>query len=181
MSKYWPVFIIFFQLSCGLKITEEVNDNVLLGTWEAYRISCISGTDGVTELERYEISSITLAINLVLDGSNMNYSASGVCSTSSYGNYVTSFNGTGTGIVDFNDVVSGGLTCTEILSDSSANNVGAINIPTTFLDINGKNISWEVTENDSVLILSHYANFKGSSTPSVCNNSCLCNVYFSKK
>ncbi len=182
MQKYFFVLLslVFFTAGCGLKITEKVNENVLLGKWKMNRISCKADENSTTELELYEIDSIA-TIYLTLEDDRVNYTSTGACSTSSAGFYTTNFNGTSTGILDFIDILTGGVTCTETVIDSGNNSVGPTVIPTTLVDINGKNIAWLVTNAKDVMELDFFTDFKGSADGDACNATCVCKGYLTKE
>lgn len=174
------IIIFFLSSACGLKVREDLSENVLLGSWKLTKLSCLSSTDSSVEKEKYEFDSkATIVISFIEN--KINYSSSeGACSTSSTGNYITNFNGTSTGVLDIVDVITGGTSCEESISDSSSNSVGTTVIPTTLTGAFSTNLSWVVSTERDFLELDYFTNFKGSISDSGCAEACVCKAYFSK-
>jgi hypothetical protein len=178
--KYILLIFIFTMSACGLKITEEVDENVLLGTWELATIICYESEENLLEMERYVIPS-SLAIHIEFNGSKVRYSASGAsCATSSIGLYSTNFNGTSTGVLDITDVVTGGETCYETITDSGLGTVGDVNVTTNLDGHYSKNLNWLITNERDILDLTYYSNFRGSANSLTCEEECYCKSVFRK-
>lgn len=175
--KYILLSFLFIFNSCGLKITENVDDNVLLGTWSLNAISCYSSKESTIEIERYSIPN-SLNITLTFSGNKATYAASGVCTTSSVGLYSTNFNGTSTGILDIIDVLTGGETCEEDLEDSGVSSVGTHSISTTLDGTYSTNLEWLVTNERDILELTYFTGFRGSANETACGATCYCKAQF---
>jgi hypothetical protein len=179
MKKSIILVSLFTVMSCGLKITETVNDNVLLGKWVLEKIYCLSSLDAVDYTELYLADGVVTTA-LTIEGSRFEYTAIGVCTTSSSGLYSTSFNGTSTGVLDFVEVTTGGLTCVEEFTDSGLNNVGLTNITTNLSGLYSSDLSWLVSADKKSLELGYYSDFKGSAHVDGCEGACSCFAVFSK-
>ncbi|MAX65614.1 MAG: hypothetical protein QF441_13945 [Bacteriovoracaceae bacterium] len=173
------LIFLFFMTSCGLKVTEEVHENVLQGEWTLDKIVCSSSFNSDDVIENYEFDNST-QVKLTIKGLNISYSASGVCSTSSTGILVTNFNGSSTGVLDLVNIITGGVTCSESLLDNSDDSVGSVSIPTTLDGSQSKDLNWLVTNAEDVMELSHFSGFKGSSEATSCNSNCHCRGIFLK-
>ena len=173
------LIFLFTNSACGLKITEEVDDNILLGTWNLTAISCLSSAESTIELERYVFPS-TIQVKIIFSGSKITYSAVGTCSTSSVGLYSTNFNGTSTGMLDIINVITGGITCSETLTDSGLGTVGDQSITTTLDGNYSQGLNWLITNERDTLELSYYTGYNGSSTVTTCEGNCYCKAIFRK-
>ncbi len=173
------IFLVTILTACGLKVTSKINDNVLLGKWSLYRISCFLDSAEQTVIENYEIDTVANIV-LTFENSSFNYTAAGACSTSSNGYYITDFNGTSTGVLDFSDILTGGTSCTEDVVDSGSNLVGTTTIPTTLIDLYGTDIAWLVTNDRVTMQLDYFTDFKGSNHTSGCASICHCKAYLEK-
>ncbi len=168
-----------FLMSCGLKITEEVDENVLIGTWTLDSISCGSTFSTTTEKERFIVTG-TSTVTLTIEGNKITYASSGACTTSSTALYSTNFNGSSTGVLDITDVLTGGTTCSESLTDTGQNSVGTLSVPTTMDGTFSKSLNWLVTNGRDIFELKYYANFNGSGVSVSCNDECICKGIFKK-
>lgn len=180
-SKKLYLFVTFFLIqSCGLKITEHIDENVLLGTWELQHISCGSSFSTTTEKERFRVDNVAEII-LTFEGSKITYASSGTCTTSSTGMYSTDFNGTSTGVLDIISVITGGTTCSESFTDIGSSAVGTVTVTTTLDGIDSKSLDWLVTNDKDILELKYFQSFEGSATSETCNSECFCKGIFYKR
>jgi hypothetical protein len=179
MKKGIILVSLLTVMSCGLKITETVNDNVLLGKWTLEKIYCLNSLDAVDHTELF-LADDVVTTELTIEGSRFEYTAIGACTTSSSGLYSTDFNGTSTGVLDFVEVATGGLTCVEVFTDSGINNVGTASITTTLSGLNSSDLTWLVSADRKGLELSYYSEFKGSAHVDGCEGACSCYAVFSK-
>lgn len=180
MIKKLISFLIFLTLTgCGLKIRSEVDDNILLGTWNLNRITCIENETSETELEKYVFEGV-VGVTIVFSDSRVAYTAAGACSTSTNGLYSTNFNGTSTGVLDITDVETAGVTCAESITDTGLNTVGNITITTSLIATYSKNLNWLITNERDILVLEYYGDFQGSSDAETCSGNCYCKGIFTK-
>ena len=107
MRYITSVFIFLLINSCGLKVTNEINENVLLGSWSLDKIYCYPTVVSNSYLEDYDISGNTdLSISIDFVSPDIQYMVSTTgCSTSATGKYNADFKGTGTGLVDIFQIV----------------------------------------------------------------------------
>lgn len=164
---------------CGLRESRTTNENVFVGTWKMDRISCGLSSTNRTEIERYETNTV-FTVTMKFAGSTFEYTSSGTCTTSSTGRYNTSFDGTSEGKVDFYDVLTGGTTCSESVSDSGTNTVGPQTISTTFTAPNTSGLIWIYDGTSGTLEIEYFAAFNGSSESVTCSGQCFCTAVFSK-
>lgn len=180
MIKKTFLFLFILSLTgCGLKIKSEVDDNILLGTWNLNRITCAKDEASEAELEKY-IFDGAVAVTIVFSDSRVAYTAAGVCSTSTNGLYSTNFNGTSTGVLDITDVETAGVTCTESITDTGLSTVGNITITTSLIATYSKSLNWLITNERDILVLEYYGNFQGSTDARTCSGNCYCKGIFTK-
>lgn len=165
--------------SCGLRESQTVHENVLIGEWRLQRISCaLSETSGL-EIERYDMET-SVDTSLTFKGQFIDYSSVGTCTTTSIGKYSTEFNGTSTGILKFYDVLTGSETCVEDIVDGGTSAVGSQSIPTTLISKNAESLKWIYSKDSESLELEYFNEFKGSSEQFTCSGSCFCTAIFIK-
>ena len=183
LSIFRQITCILLLTSCGLRESENLNDNVLQGSWTLQRISCALTETSGTEVERYDVTEAiggTLDVTMLINSNQVEYVASGTCTTSSYANYTTRFDGTSQGEVEFYNVLTGGETCTQDINDSGASTIGTQTIPTTMISSNTKDLNWIYDDSSSSLELEYYAVYNGSAESVTCSSDCYCTALFIK-
>jgi hypothetical protein len=122
----------------------------------------------------------TTNIQVVFNGSQISYSSVGVCTTSSQGIYTVNYENTTSGLINITNVVTGGTSCTEDITDRGDSNVGTVTIPTTMDGVDTQDRSWFMDESSNTLYIENFTNFTGSSDILACNGDCICRGVFSK-
>jgi len=188
--KYFVSFSVFLLLSsCGLKVTNEIDDNVLLGSWKLDSIQCFQPNDNQNFVESYDISvdeSLDITIDFI--SSSIQYMVSSDrnmsddCSTSSTAMYKADFNGTGAGLVDIYQVVLGSIEKCKIevpfTGNGGGGGTGSINL--TMNSNYSRDLNWSISDDRETLILDFFTDFKGSDS-SYCNGLCNCKGTYAKK
>ena len=169
--------------SCGLRITNYVDENVLIGSWSMQRIICYNNSLDEIIIEQYELTS-DIDAQLNFDGSDFSYSMrrSGDCSTSAIATYVTNFEGDSRDVLDLKDVISGEV-CDQSLNDSGPNSVGSVSVAFDLFAPEARDLYWEIegSGDDSVLKLEMFTTFAGSSESSGCGGQlCRCVASYDK-
>lgn len=175
--KFSFVFL-FFLSSCGLKVSQEVSDNVLLGEWSLDKVQCGDEFDLTVETELYYFESNSIDVGLTFDGSRLSYKSIGDCTTTSTGIYKTDFNGTSKGVVDFYDIITGGTTCFETINEIKTGTDQSVR--TTLDGTFSEDMDWKVSEDRSTLYLTYPNGLEGSSETTGCALSCYCRAKFDR-
>lgn len=177
------ITLFLFSQSCGLKITTEVDENLLLGTWELEEIKCYLPVTSNSYVERYEMDSVSdLKVTLQFEGQNVQYTvASDTCTTSATATYATDFNGTGNGKVDLVKVISGS-TCDYTMNFTGNGGGGTTGvIKFALLSTYSSDLDWVVSTDKTLLYLDFFTDFKGSSEVNYCDEGCTCVGTYQKK
>lgn len=168
--------LLFLTSSCGLKVVNELNDNLLLGKWEVNKLVCYNKADFTVAKEEYLITS-TDAPTLEFKSVDFSYSVSTSqpCISSAYGAYTTDFDGSGRGVVEFVNVNTS-VACNLLLNDIRGSG-GTVSIPLSLVVLSAKNLNW--VRQEQTLELEAFTSFKGSSTSS-CLSECECRFEYLK-
>ena len=173
-------FALFFS-SCGLRISQEVDDNVLLGAWELIEIRCAETYDSTTNIEIYNSVADLRHILTFSTGSKITYSSTGDnCSTSATGTYLTDFNGSRKGSVDLIDIITGSDTCFEDFVDSGTADVGTQSILMSLDGSFSTGLEWTVTNDESTLKIQLFNGYVGSNSVIGCGETCVCSGIYTK-
>lgn len=169
--NYRVLSFIFLFFSCGLKVTNEINENVLLGTWQLERIKCYGPTSSVIALEDY---IITGEADVVIEffSNRFEYNASSEvgagCSTSGIANYKTSFDGDGDDDLSFSKLTNSGNCSVDIVDVESGLTV---NIPLLVDSEVNEDLSWR--RQKQILDFQLMTSFVGSNEGE-CKQQCTC-------
>lgn len=175
-NSFFIFILLVFTQACGLKITNEIDDNVLIGSWELSNISCYNNQNESTIFEDYDMTSHN--IKFIFDGTSFSYEVnSALCTSTSYGRYSTNFNGTSTGELDLINIISSG-TCDVTQSDDGPNSVGVTTITTEVLPSTSDDLFWLV--NGDSLEFEFGTGFRGSSNNPGCQGLCFCKGFYTK-
>lgn len=165
-----------------MKITTEIDDNVLLGTWKLTRLRCYLPVTSNSFTEDYIISSYPTKVTATLsfDAGDIQYTVSGDCTTSATGTYAADFNGTGKGKVDIVQVLSA-TTCNVTLPFAGNGGDGANgDVKMALLSTYSSDLEWSISEDRQTLELDFFTDFKGSSEVSFCQENCTCKATWEK-
>lgn len=175
-------FSLFFCFSCGLKITTEVEENLLIGSWELEEIKCYKGIVSNSYVERYEMDSVSdLEVTLKIEGQDVQYTVtSDTCTTSATALYSTKFDGTKSGKVDFVKVISGSTCNYTMAFTGSLGNGTDGTIRFAMLSNYSEDLDWEISEDRQTLTLDFFTDFKGSDSTSFCSEVCYCTGVYGK-
>ena len=184
MKKNYLIFLLMFLYSCGLKITTEVDDNVLLGSWELSRVKCYLPTTATSYVEDYDFDSDnTLTVTIDFVNSNIQYMVStNSCSTSATGVYSADFNGTGKGLVTLSKIVLGATTTCDVdvpfVGNGAGNGTGSVKL--TMNSNFSSDLNWQISDDRKTLTLDMYTGFNGSAESLFCATGCNCQGTYSK-
>lgn len=181
MGKYLRIVVFILFSSCGLRITNYVDDNVLIGSWKMDKIVCYSS--GLTTIiEQYELTS-DMSAQVDFQRADFSYSlSSNTCSTSATALYVTEFEGDRRDTLLLKDVISG-QACSINLNDSGPNATGTVDVVFDLYAPNAKDLYWNIdTINEvDVLSLQMFTTFQGSSSAGGCGSKpCTCLIDYKK-
>lgn len=169
--------------SCGLKITSQVNENVLNGSWQMDSIECFTNlTTEALPREVYTLSGVVdIDATLIIDASNVNYLVTtDNCTSSATASLKTVFDNDLQDTLDFKNILSAG-TCNESLSFGvPSGGFGMGTVKFTMLSIDSKDLSWEVNSDKDELTLQLFTGFTGSNTAGFCDENCTCYANFSE-
>lgn len=163
--------------SCGLKITTEIDDNVLLGTWKLTRLRCFRPVISTSFLEDYIISSYPTQVQatLVFEGGDIQYTVAGDCTTSATGTYTADFNGTGKGKVDIIKVLSATACSLNLPFSGNGGTGGNGDVKFSLLSTYSSDLDWSISEDRNTLELDFFTDFKGSTgVVNFCEGDCNC-------
>lgn len=172
------LFFTLFLSSCGLKITNFIEENVLAGSWEMKEINCYNSSR-TDILEKYVLPS-DVSSEMQFDANDFNYSlTSDTCSTSAVGDYETTFDGDLEDRMDFGSVLSG-ENCQIDITDTGPSTIGLTTIPFDLYAPAAKDLFWELDDaNDTeVLELEIFTNFNGSTNVNGCAGECICLIEY---
>lgn len=162
------LLLLFILTSCGLKITKEVNENVLIGSWELEEMKCYKVSETVPVEEYIFINQGDFVIKF--DSASYNYNVStGSCVTSSIGQYGSSSNGVAIGKLDLVNVLNSDQCSIDLLE---INGAGTVTISLVVDQQNSKSREWQRINDD--LRLQFFSSFNGSPIGSKCNTECKC-------
>ncbi|MBD66742.1 MAG: hypothetical protein CME62_16160 [Halobacteriovoraceae bacterium] len=181
MKTIFLLLLIVSATSCGLKITTEVNENLLNGQWQLENIFCFTPDNSTNFKERYDFSdSSDVQVVMDLGNGDMQYDmTSSDCTTTAHGNFVTDYEDDFSDELDFFNVVSGSTCDIDVnFVGDDGNGVGTVKF--ALLASESKQLTWEVNEDKDYLSLDFYTGFQGSNLGSYCGNACNCEARFSK-
>ena len=164
------LLLLFLLSSCGLKVTNEIDENVLIGTWELEGLTCFDSEDKNVELESYDVDAVA-DVSIIFAGNKITYEVVSTCTTSAVGQYRTDFNGDSLGEVDFFDLITGS-TCDVDIADIGPNTVGTISVNLALLQSRSNALDW-IVDGDS-LELELGTLFVGSTAVTGCLSNCYC-------
>lgn len=170
------LILLFILSSCGLRLTKEVDKNLLLGKWEMEFIKCYKTKFEESELEKYRLTGEVSGEIEFTDG-KINYSAKGdTCTTSSTGDYKVTYSAQNVGVVEIQNPVVGGK-CAESVVDSRSTQAHSIDFD---MDTSiAKSLAWKILDTN-YLVIDFFTKFKGSSLSNFCLNSCHCRLELKK-
>lgn len=181
MSRFYRKYILLLILtifsSCGLKIQNEIGENVLIGSWRLDHISCFNAEDEDTVYEKYRFQANNHDVLITFEGRQVYYEVDSSCTTSTYGSYVTDFDGDSKGYIDFKNVISGS-SCSISINDDGVNSVGTVSVNMTLIPSKAIDLFWLVDEDS--LELEVGTGFMGSPQNPGCQGLCFCKGYFEK-
>ncbi len=179
IKALYLLLFLFFWVSCGLRESTEEYDNPLEGTWVLTEYNCAETFTETVGKEIYDFEDSSIDITVKFDASKITYNSVGTCTTSSYGAYSLVYDESESGQIDISNVVSGGTTCTEDVTDSGDDLVGTVSVNTTMDGTDTQDLEWFIESN--VLYIQNFTNFYGSSDIFVCNGECICRGTFTKQ
>jgi hypothetical protein len=180
-SKIFTIILFFISSSCGLKITNEISENVFVGSWTLDYVACYNSESESTIFEQYDFKSNNHDVVFQFEGRSFTYevaTASTPCTTTAYGVYNTDFNGDSKGNVDLSSITSGS-SCDISIVDSGPNSVaGPTTVNMALLPSKSLDLYWLV--DGSTMELELVSGFLGSVQNPGCQGLCFCKGFFLK-
>lgn len=178
------IFLLFLFTSCGLRVTNYVDDNILVGSWQMNEVICYD-INREFEIEIYALDSSTTTAQLDFGASDFSYSlSSSGCNTSAVGRYSTEFEGDSEDVMDMGSVTVSGESCEVDITDSGTNTVGTVSIDFDLFAPSALGLSWfieELASGSTNLTLDLFTLFEGSSDGDGCGGqTCICTAVYSK-
>lgn len=166
-----------------MKVTNEIDDNILLGKWELDILTCYKTNNPNVFIERYQIKDEpNLDVVIEFIGSEISYTVEDTgCTTSATGFYATEFDGSASGVLDFRRVLSAG-TCNVTVPFVGNGAPGANgSIKFALLGTTSTNLDWEMNDNTFTRMkLDFFTSFLGSNDGGYCAEECFCIGTFDK-
>ena len=181
--KYAFIFLVaLVSQSCGLKVTSEISDNVLLGKWQLDYVDCFASVNDNTLVEQFQFKTSNHELLVEFDGSDFIYEVSSTadptCSTTAYSKYSTEFDGDSVGYIDFSDITSSG-SCSLDLTDTGPDTLGNITVAMAMLPSNSENIYWLYDGTNLYMELPVELVGTNEDFPG-CDSNCFCRGFFNE-
>jgi hypothetical protein len=180
-SKSYKIYLLVVGIlisSCGLKITNEISENVFMGSWTLDYVACYNSEEENTVIEKYEFENLNHDVIFDFEGRDFSYEVASNCTTTAHGVYSTEFDGDSKGYVEFSKIDSGS-TCDLSIPDSGPNSVsGPTSVDMAILPSKSSDLFWLVDGTTMELELG--TGFRGSSENPGCQGLCFCKGYFLK-
>lgn len=183
MIRFLLPLAFLFLSSCGLRVTNFVDDNVLVGNWTMTQIVCLDA-NRENELEVYALDSSTSS-QIEFGASNFSYSVSASsCNSSAVGRYSTEFEGDNTDILDMGSITVSTDSCDVSITDSGVNTVGTVSVDFDLSVPSAIGLTWDIetlASGTTTLTLDLFTLFEGSTDGDGCGGqTCICVAEFNK-